>query len=432
MQENYTDADNDYRSLGRETVKWKTLSHNGVVFAPQYVPCKIPIIIEGREVVLNAEAEEFLYYYVHSRYDKYRNKSFADNFFRDLSAIAKISSSKLRAANIDRLKEHAARVTEDIKKERESMTKEEKERKKKEREAIVEKYGFVIVDGEKQAIDNFIVEPPSIFIGRGDHPLAGSIKKRLMPEDVTINISKKSTVPIPIVDGVEHKWGSVVHEPTLEWVASWRNNVTQKVKYIRFGRKSTFKMSSDERKYEMARKLKKNIDTVRKKIIKDMGSDDEVLRQKATCLWLIDVLVIRVGNEKKETEAETTGASTLKAKHVSITEKGTILFSFLGKDSVKYQKEIIPTNIVNQNIALFLKDKKPEDPLFDLVSSASVNDYIRSFSSDLTSKVFRTYNASNLMINELAKIKSGLSIDCLLYTSPSPRDGLLSRMPSSA
>ena len=25
-----------------------------------------------------------------------------------------------------------------------------------------------------------------------------------------------------------------------------------------------------------------------------------------------------------------------------------------------------------------------------------------------------------------------LNIDCLLYTSPSPRDGLLSRMPSSA
>ena len=27
---------------------------------------------------------------------------------------------------------------------------------------------------------------------------------------------------------------------------------------------------------------------------------------------------------------------------------------------------------------------------------------------------------------------SGLSMNCLLYTSPSPRDGLLSRMPSSA
>ena len=28
--------------------------------------------------------------------------------------------------------------------------------------------------------------------------------------------------------------------------------------------------------------------------------------------------------------------------------------------------------------------------------------------------------------------KEGIYVDCLLYTSPSPRDGLLSRMPSSA
>ena len=32
----------------------------------------------------------------------------------------------------------------------------------------------------------------------------------------------------------------------------------------------------------------------------------------------------------------------------------------------------------------------------------------------------------------LACFGAGTSSDCLLYTSPSPRDGLLSRMPSSA
>ena len=33
---------------------------------------------------------------------------------------------------------------------------------------------------------------------------------------------------------------------------------------------------------------------------------------------------------------------------------------------------------------------------------------------------------------KLEACKSGELINCLLYTSPSPRDGLLSRMPSSA
>ena len=31
-----------------------------------------------------------------------------------------------------------------------------------------------------------------------------------------------------------------------------------------------------------------------------------------------------------------------------------------------------------------------------------------------------------------AMLAAGQDVDCLLYTSPSPRDGLLSRMPSSA
>ena len=35
-------------------------------------------------------------------------------------------------------------------------------------------------------------------------------------------------------------------------------------------------------------------------------------------------------------------------------------------------------------------------------------------------------------INSIALSQYGGNNDCLLYTSPSPRDGLLSRMPSSA
>ena len=35
-------------------------------------------------------------------------------------------------------------------------------------------------------------------------------------------------------------------------------------------------------------------------------------------------------------------------------------------------------------------------------------------------------------LNELMELCGGIKYGCLLYTSPSPRDGLLSRMPSSA
>ena len=46
--------------------------------------------------------------------------------------------------------------------------------------------------------------------------------------------------------------------------------------------------------------------------------------------------------------------------------------------------------------------------------------------------VGKTTSAVNIAASlAVSEIKT-LLIDCLLYTSPSPRDGLLSRMPSSA
>ena len=39
---------------------------------------------------------------------------------------------------------------------------------------------------------------------------------------------------------------------------------------------------------------------------------------------------------------------------------------------------------------------------------------------------------SIMLARSLAKLMPPQNITCLLYTSPSPRDGLLSRMPSSA
>ena len=35
-------------------------------------------------------------------------------------------------------------------------------------------------------------------------------------------------------------------------------------------------------------------------------------------------------------------------------------------------------------------------------------------------------------LDDLESVKASIPLTCLLYTSPSPRDGLLSRMPSSA
>ena len=68
------------------------------------------------------------------------------------------------------------------------------------------KYGFCVIDGHKEKIGNFRIEPPGLFRGRGDHPKMGMLKRRVMPEDVIINCSKDSKYPEAPAG---HKWKEV-------------------------------------------------------------------------------------------------------------------------------------------------------------------------------------------------------------------------------
>jgi len=57
-------------------------------------------------------------------------------------------------------------------------------------EKVQKEFGFCVIDGHKQKIGNFKIEPPGLFRGRGDHPKQGMLKRRVVPEDVIINCSK--------------------------------------------------------------------------------------------------------------------------------------------------------------------------------------------------------------------------------------------------
>lgn len=46
------------------------------------------------------------------------------------------------------------------------------------------------MDGHKQKVGNFRIEPPGLFRGRGDHPKQGKLKKRVTARNVIINIGK--------------------------------------------------------------------------------------------------------------------------------------------------------------------------------------------------------------------------------------------------
>jgi DNA topoisomerase-1 len=57
-----------------------------------------------------------------------------------------------------------------------AMTSEEKKAAKKAKDELEAKYTTCLLDGRKEKVGNFRVEPPGLFRGRGDHPKKGALK----------------------------------------------------------------------------------------------------------------------------------------------------------------------------------------------------------------------------------------------------------------
>ena len=80
----------------------------------------------------------------------------------------------------------------------------------------------------------------------------------------------------------------------------------------------------------------------------------------------------------------------------------------------------------------FSSDDKVKDEIF-LHEVKNIDEFIERFNDEKSSFIRKEYKEANKPYNFSRKeIIMCLFNLCLLYTSPSPRDGLLSRMPSSA
>eukprot|EP01103_Thecamoeba_quadrilineata_P011073 TRINITY_DN2569_c0_g1_i2.p1 TRINITY_DN2569_c0_g1~~TRINITY_DN2569_c0_g1_i2.p1 ORF type:complete len:462 (-),score=114.17 TRINITY_DN2569_c0_g1_i2:149-1534(-) len=234
------------------------------------------------------------------------------------------------------------------------------------------------------------------------------IKKRVMPEDVTINIGKESKIPEPPIPG--SSWKEVCHNNTVTWLAFWKENINDQFKYVWLSPSSRIKGQSDMKKFETARKLSKVIGDIRKRYMKELSSDDALEKQRATALWFIDNLALRVGNEKGEDEADTVGCCSLRVEHLSLQEPDELTLDFLGKDSMRYQRTIKVDPLVFRNITQFIKGKKSEEDLFDRLTTAALNAHLKEQMPGLTAKVFRTFNASFTLQRELDMMQQGLDM----------------------
>src|SRR2546427_379038 len=269
---------------------WKELRHNGVAFPPPYEPRRLSIRIHGTVVQLSPEAEELAYAWGKKRTTPYiQDPVFQANFLSDFLKLLPSNFANAKYSEIDFTPVYEYQAKEELQKQDLDFKKKTAAQRKELRLSLKEKYGFAEIDGVKTEIANWMVEPPSLFMGRGSHPMRGRWKPRILPEDVVLNFS-----------------------------------------------------------------------------------------------------------EKVEDEADTVGASTLRVEHLKFLPHG-VEFDFLGKDSVRWQKilKVDGANTpIRKNLQEFSQGKRPEDLVFDGITSQHVNRFLNKAMRGLTAKGFRTHHAT--------------------------------------
>ncbi|KAF9132070.1 DNA topoisomerase 1 [Mortierella sp. 14UC] len=407
-----------------ESVKWTSLQHNGVFFPPEYVPHGVKMKYDGKPITLAPPVEEIAGFFGALLFTEHaENPTFQENFFKDFAKVAKAHKTvpeitSFKKCDFTPMYEYFQAEKE----KRKNMTKEEKERAKEEKAALDEKYGICLLDGRKEKVGNYRIEPPGLFRGRGKHPKTGCLKKRVQPEQVSLNLSKDAPVPKAPAG---HKWGAIIHDDTKTWLATWKENVNDSTKYVFLAAGSSLKGQSDLKKFETARALKKEIDWIRRGYMADLKDKKMFIRQRATAMYLIDRLALRAGNEKGEDEADTVGCCSLRFEHVTLEKPNIMHLDFLGKDSIRYQKSVEVDEQVFKNIRLFKREPAQEgDDLFDRLKTSELNKHLQNLMKGLTAKVFRTYNASFTFQDQLEKLtpKDGTVAEKLLAYNRANRE----------
>jgi len=373
------------------------LIHNGVL-VPKYEAKGFKIKFKGNEIKLTPEQEEMAVAWVKKLGTPYvEDPVFVKNFFQDFCKALGVSGSKddfdfseiIKFVNEEKLA-------------KERMSKEERkalaEQRKKMREENKQKYGYAIVDGMKVEIANYTVEPSSIFMGRGNHPLRGRWKPGPKEEDIILNLSPDAPRP-------EGNWKEIVWMPDCMWIAKWDDKLRGKEKYVWLADTSPIKQNREKEKYDKAIELGKNYELIMKHIREGLTAEDVKTRKIATVCYLIDAVKMRVGDEKDKDEADTVGATTLTIKNVKIKENNVVEFDFLGKDSVHWHKEVQMPDEVIKNLKEFMANPGKKGIIFAGVRSEDVNEFLSSIVPGVTAKVFRTYHATKTIEECLKKAK---------------------------
>lgn len=401
------------KSLNQNNNRWSTLRYNGPMFPESYrkLPDSVKVKYNNRTVKLNSRntnnpfnisEEEAIFLYAqkyesdnfqvtqgkkykreHIKYDRTFNNNFFEDFQKILGKDHMIQDfSKLDISDILRY----------LQKNRIKSPK----RKNAQKDEEVKIFGYVVINNLAKIPCNYYIQPPAIYLGHGNNVYRGRIKKRIRPEDITINCSRP--YPKCFVNGVESSWNQVITDPDSSWLASWNHPITGETAYLRLKRSSDpWVYTEDYNKFEKARELNKNISNIRRKYERDLKSSNPKVRELALAVYFLDKISIRPGGIEDESVG-TQGLTTLKASNFSI-RNDDVTVKFVGKSSIDYDRTVKFKKSALNVLKELLSNR---DLIFPNTTPTILNNYLRSLMDGLTSKVFRTWKASSTLLLELS------------------------------
>ena len=372
------------------------LRHNGVLIQQSPPLQKISIWVKEECYELDQQLQQMVLAWARKIGTPYvEDPVFRRNFFKDFQ---KKLGVKGRLTYRDFDLHEATNIVEKERQLKALMTKEERkllgESRKIIRLANKDNFGYALVENERVEIANYIAEPSSIFMGRGKHPLRGRWKQGPSQKDITLNLDPKASMP----DG---NWKGRMWCPDSLWIAKWQDKLSKKTKYVWIADSASVKQDREREKFDKAQLLNSRIRKVRHYISSHLADPELRVRKIATVCFLIDKLSLRVGDEKDDDEADTVGATTLRPEHIIFHADNQVEFSFLGKDSVPWNKKMKLPEVVVQNLNEFIvasdTPKSRQSAIFKGITSSNVSSYLDNILPGLSAKVFRTYHASHIV-----------------------------------
>lgn len=169
----------------------------------------------------------------------------------------------------------------------------------------------------------------------------------------------------------------------------------------------------DENKFTNLILFCKKIEMIRNNINAKLRNNDNVHSKDkiiAIVLYIVEHCNFRIGNEFYANEYGTYGTTTLKKKHVTFDD-GKLHFKFVGKKGVVNECTVENKHLIDL-IKQLVKGIGDNSYIFEyddvndkrqLITANDVNDYLKTYDANLTVKMYRTWKANYIFLQELIK-----------------------------